>query len=202
MLDEFSEIIESSVSSNLGGMAFAQKTLELAHGDYRANNMMNRIAPVRDSLDFMDDVNEMESGQIYNVLRFEQPQTIAFVLANVDSDKSSEVLLMMAPHIQEQVIERIGSMETTPTEQVQLVADTEIRNLIILEIVSSNTHPDPGTARHAPFPDKQDVRSSVRAVSHPDVAVVEKDPIGHFWRRWFTGPVGSHPAGQPSRWSL
>ena len=56
VLDEFSEIIESSVSSNLGGMAFAQKTLELAHGDYRANNMMNRIAPVRDSLDFMDDV--------------------------------------------------------------------------------------------------------------------------------------------------
>jgi flagellar motor switch protein FliG len=124
VLDEFSEIIESSVSSNLGGMAFAQKTLELAHGDYRANNMMNRIAPVRESLDFMDDVNEMESGQIYNVLRFEQPQTIAFVLANVDSDKSSEVLLMMAPHIQEQVIERIGSMETTPAEQVQLVADT------------------------------------------------------------------------------
>ena len=31
---------------------------------------------------------------------------------------------MMAPHIQEQVIERVGSMETTPTEQVQLVADT------------------------------------------------------------------------------
>ena len=53
---------------------------------------MNRIAPVRDSLDFMDDIKEMDSGQIYNVLRFEQPQTIAFVLANVDADKGSEVL--------------------------------------------------------------------------------------------------------------
>ena len=124
VLDEFSELIESSVNSNLGGLQFAQKTLELAHGDYRANNMMNRISPVRDSLDFMDDVNEMESGQIYNVLRNEQPQTIAFVLANVDADKGSEVLLLMPPHIQEQVIERIGSMETTPTDQVQLVADT------------------------------------------------------------------------------
>lgn len=124
VLDEFSELIESSVNSNLGGLSFAQKTLELAHGDYRANNMMNRISPVRDSLDFMDDVNEMESGQIYNVLRNEQPQTIAFILANVDSDKGSEVLLLMPPHIQEQVVERIGSMETTPTDQVQLVADT------------------------------------------------------------------------------
>ena len=53
VLDEFSGIIESSVNSNLGGLTFAQKTLELAHGDYKANNMMNRIAPVRDSLDLM-----------------------------------------------------------------------------------------------------------------------------------------------------
>ena len=124
VLDEFSELIESSVNSNLGGLTFAQKTLELAHGDYKANNMMNRIAPVRDSLDFMDDTKEMDSGQIYNVLRFEQPQTIAFVLANVDADKGSEVLQLMAPNVQEQVVERVGSMETTPMDQIEVVANT------------------------------------------------------------------------------
>ena len=32
VLDEFSEIIESSVNSNLGGISFARKALELAHG--------------------------------------------------------------------------------------------------------------------------------------------------------------------------
>ncbi len=124
VLDEFSEIIESSVNSNLGGMNFAQKTLEMAHGSLKANNIMNRIAPVRDSLDFMDDIKEMDSGQIYNVLRFEQPQTIAFVLANVDPDKASEVLQLMAPNVQEQVIERVGSMETTPMDQIEVVATT------------------------------------------------------------------------------
>jgi flagellar motor switch protein FliG len=124
VLDEFSELIESSVNSNLGGLNFAQKTLELAHGDYKANNMMNRIAPVRDSLDFMDDIKEMDPGQIYNVLRFEQPQTIAFVLANVDADKGADVLQMMPPNVQEQVVERVGAMETTPIEQIQVVAST------------------------------------------------------------------------------
>ena len=124
VLDEFSEIIESSVNSNLGGMNFAQKTLEMAHGSLKANNIMNRIAPVRDSLDFMDDIKEMDSGQIYNVLRFEQPQTIAFVLANVDPDKASEVLQLMPPNVQEQVIERVGSMETTPMDQIEVVATT------------------------------------------------------------------------------
>ena len=124
VLDEFSELIESSVNSNLGGLNFAQKTLELAHGDFKANNMMNRIAPVRDSLEFMDDIKEMDSGQIYNVLRFEQPQTIAFVLANVDADKGSEVLQLMPPNIQEQVVERVGAMETTPMDQIEVVANT------------------------------------------------------------------------------
>ena len=123
-MDEFSEIIESSVNSNLGGMNFAQKSLEMAHGSLKANNIMNRIAPVRDSLDFMDDIKEMDSGQIYNVLRFEQPQTIAFVLANVDPDKASEVLQLMPPNVQEQVIERVASMETTPMDQIEVVATT------------------------------------------------------------------------------
>ena len=51
----------------------------MAHGSLKANNIMNRIAPVRDSLDFMDDIKEMV-GQIANVLRFEQPQTITLFL--------------------------------------------------------------------------------------------------------------------------
>ena len=42
----------------------------------------------------MDEIKEMDSGQIHNVLRFEQPQTIA-VLASIDADKGSEVLQMM-----------------------------------------------------------------------------------------------------------
>ena len=124
VLDEFSEIIESSVNSNLGGLSFAKKTLELAHGDFKANNILNRISPVRDTLEFMEDIKEMDPGQIYNVLRLEQPQTIAFILSNLDADKGSEVLMMMPPNVQEQVVERVGSMETTPLAQVELVAST------------------------------------------------------------------------------
>ena len=95
VLEEFSDIIEESVNSQLGGMDFAQKALILAHGDFRANSMMNKIAPVRDDLDLMDDIDDMEPGQIYNVLRFEQMQTVAFVLSNVDAEKGSDVLKML-----------------------------------------------------------------------------------------------------------
>ena len=42
----------------------------------------------------------------------------------MEADKGSEVLQMMPPNIQEQVVERIAAMETTPMNQIQLVADT------------------------------------------------------------------------------
>ena len=61
VLDEFSEIIESSVNSNLGGFSFAQESLELAHGGFKANSIMNRIAPASDSLDFMEDIKDMDT---------------------------------------------------------------------------------------------------------------------------------------------
>ena len=124
VLEEFSEIIEESVNSQLGGMEFTQKALTLAHGDYRANSMMNKIVPVRDDLDLMDEIDDMEPGQIYNVLRFEQLQTVAFVLSNVDSEKGGDVLKMFPAQMQEQIIERVGAMETTQSDQALLVADT------------------------------------------------------------------------------
>lgn len=124
VLEEFSEIIEESVNSQLGGMDFTQKALTLAHGDFKANSMMNKIAPVRDDLDLMDEIDDMEPGQIYNVLRLEQMQTVAFVLANVDSEKGGDVLKMFPVQMQEQIIERVGAMETTQSDQALLVADT------------------------------------------------------------------------------
>ena len=43
---------------------------------------------------------------------------------HVDADKGSEVLQMMPPNIQEQVVERVGAMETTPMDQIEVVANT------------------------------------------------------------------------------
>ena len=39
--------------------------------------------------------------------------------SNVDADKGSEVLQMMPPNVQEQVVERVGAMETTPMDQIE-----------------------------------------------------------------------------------
>src|SRR5689334_7649965 len=45
-MEEFAGLISKSVGSALGGLAYAQRTLEIAKGDYKASTIVGRIGPV------------------------------------------------------------------------------------------------------------------------------------------------------------
>ena len=77
VLDEFSELIES-VNSNLGGL-ISHKTLELAHGDFKAN-MMNRVIQFETPWNSWMTLKRWIQDKFQQCIAFEQPQTIAFVL--------------------------------------------------------------------------------------------------------------------------
>ena len=45
-IDEFSALVATSAGSALGGLSYAQRTLEIAKGDYKASAIVGRIGPV------------------------------------------------------------------------------------------------------------------------------------------------------------
>ncbi len=117
-IEEFSSIVATSAISSLGGLPFAQRTLEIAKGDYKASSIIGRVGPVSTSIDIIKDISEMEGRQIYNLIKAEQPQTISFVLSYLDSNKASEVFALLSPELREEVIERLGTIESTSLELV------------------------------------------------------------------------------------
>jgi flagellar motor switch protein FliG len=122
-LEEFSGLIASSVGSALGGLAYAQRTLEIAKGDYKASTIVGRIGPVvGTSVEVIKDISEMEGRQIFNLVKHEQPQTISFLLSYLDSAKSAEVFALLGPDLREEVIERLGTIESTSLELVGKIA--------------------------------------------------------------------------------
>jgi flagellar motor switch protein FliG len=121
-LEEFSGVLAQSASSSLGGLAYAQKALEIAKGDYKASSIIGRVGPVGTSVDVIKDISEMEGRQIFNLIKNEQPQTISFVLSYLDSAKSSEVFALLGPDLREEVIERLGTIESTSLELVGKIA--------------------------------------------------------------------------------
>ncbi len=118
VLEEFSSVVAQSATSSLGGLAYAQRTLEIAKGDYKASAIIGRVGPVGTSVDVIKDISEMEGRQIFNLIKQEQPQTISFVLSYLDSAKSSEVFALLSPELREEVLERLGTIESTSLDLV------------------------------------------------------------------------------------
>lgn len=134
-MEEFSPLVARSVGSALGGLGYAQRTLEIAKGDYKASTIVGRLGPVvGTSVEVIKDIAEMEGRQIYNLVKQEQPQTISFLLSYLDSAKSAEVFALLGPELREEVIERLGTIESTSLELVSKIArslgkhyDTKVR---------------------------------------------------------------------------
>lgn len=120
-LEEFAPLIGDSLGCTLGGMDYARRTLELSKGEYKAGLLLNRVgaAPLPgDNSGVMDEISAMEGRQIFNLLRDEQPQTIAYLLSHLSSAKSAEVFMLLPVEQREEVVERLGTIESTPSDLV------------------------------------------------------------------------------------
>ena len=117
-MEEFSSVVATSVNSSLGGLAYAQRTLEIAKGDYKASAIIGRVGPVGNSVEVMAEIADMEGRQVFNLIKHEQPQTISFVLSYLDGAKSAEVFSLLSPDLREEVIERLGTIESTSLDLV------------------------------------------------------------------------------------
>ena len=128
-IEEFSSFILNSYGSLLGGPIYTRRALEIAKGDFKATSILERIAPTSNSAEVIKEIEQMEPRQIFNMIKTEQAQTIAFVLSYLERDKAGPILGMFNQGVREEVIERLGIMEPTSLELINKVANTLSKNL-------------------------------------------------------------------------
>jgi len=125
LIEEFTELIGSGLSSALGGLAFAKQTLDLARGPQLAANILQRAIPPSSSIDAVRELSLMEPRQIFNLIKAEQPQTIAFILSYLDTVQAAEIIPLLPDEKRDDVVQRLADMEPTSLELVSKV----MRNL-------------------------------------------------------------------------
>ena len=103
--------------------------MEIAKGDFKANSILERIAPSSNSAEVIKEIEQMEPRQIFNMIKTEQSQTIAFVLSYMENDKAGPILSMFNQDLREEVIERLGMLEPTSLEIINKVANSLSKNL-------------------------------------------------------------------------
>ena len=138
VLREFATIVSSGIGSTFGGVTFAQNMLGHARDEYAVAAILSRCATATRS-EAGDEIGQLEGRELLNVVKTEQPQTVAFILSCMEAKKAAELLTMLAPEVREEVVERLGSMEATSHDSIAKVA----KNL--------NRHVD----RRAPRPNVQ-----------------------------------------------
>jgi flagellar motor switch protein FliG len=122
LISEFGELIVEGLQSKLGGVGYAQTVLAKAKGDYTAASILNRVAPSTLPSEAGEDIRQMDGRQILNLMKSEQPQTVAYLLSYLDTIKAAEIVSMLAPELREEVVERLGAMEPTTHEVLLKIA--------------------------------------------------------------------------------
>lgn len=119
ILREFTDVAVQAGTSLRGGLEYAQAALEKALGVFKASNIITRVSPTRAPVAAMKQIIDLESRQIFNLIKHEQPQTLALITSYLPSGKASEVMLMLRADLREQVIERLATLAPTPVEVVE-----------------------------------------------------------------------------------
>src|SRR5690606_11580774 len=87
ILQEFSEVAVQASTALRGGMDYTRQTLEQSLGLFKASDIVGRVSPVRTPVAAMQQVIDMDSRNIVNLVKSEQPQTIALIISYLPPDK-------------------------------------------------------------------------------------------------------------------
>jgi flagellar motor switch protein FliG len=123
LLKEFSTVAHEASSSILGGVSYAQAALEKSVGAYRASSILGRVSTGRAPVAAMQTLTEMEPRAVYNLIKNEQPQTIALVMSYLGPQKSAALLVHLPQESRQPVVERLATLAPTPIEVVEKVVE-------------------------------------------------------------------------------
>ena len=123
ILKEFTDMAVQAGASVLGGAAYARGVLEKSVGLFRASDIISRVAPSPLPVASMRQIVEMDVRQLFNLVKAEQPQTVALIASFLSAEKSSQLLTLFKPETRDVIVERLATLGPTPVEVVERIVD-------------------------------------------------------------------------------
>lgn len=124
VLEQFHQMAVAQEYITQGGIAYAKDVLEKALGEEEAMEIINRLTSTLQVRPF-DFARKAEPAQILNFIQNEHPQTIALILAYLDSEQAGQILSSLPQELQADVAKRIAIMDSTTPEIIQ-----EVENIL------------------------------------------------------------------------
>lgn len=120
VFDEFHQMAVANRYVTQGGIDYARELLEATFGGERAIEILTRLQSGLQEVPF-EFLKKADPAQICGFIQDEHPQTIALILAHLDSQVSAIILSGLPQDVQAEVAIRIATMDRTPPEIVREV---------------------------------------------------------------------------------
>ncbi len=112
ILDEFHKMTMAAALQARGGSEFARKLLVKAFGSDSSRKLLDRLnISLQSSLASFDSLSKADPAQLSKFIQAEQPQTIALVLAHLNSAQAAALLSSLPPQLRADVVMRMANLE-------------------------------------------------------------------------------------------
>jgi flagellar motor switch protein FliG len=121
--EEFEKLILTGDYITQAGMEYANKVLVKAFGTEGASELLRQVSRAAElSGTKLDTLRKADPQQLAKFIEGEHPQTIALILAHLESKQASMVLMKLAPELRAEPIKRLAQLRQFSPEMAQRVA--------------------------------------------------------------------------------
>ncbi len=123
VMTEFYGLLETQQYIVRGGPEYALKLLTEAFGPLKAQELLKQVKKMRErSTGDLAILQKIEPQQLSKFLEKEHPQTVALVLAHLESKRGSTVLMHLGDEMRVAVVKKLAEMRQFSPEMAQKVA--------------------------------------------------------------------------------
>jgi flagellar motor switch protein FliG len=123
VLEEFERLILTGDFVTQAGMEYANKVLVKAFGKEGADALLRQVSQAAElSGTKLDTLRKADPQQLAKFIEGEHPQTIALILAHLESKQASTVLMKLPPELRAEPIKRLAQLRQFSPEMAQRVA--------------------------------------------------------------------------------
>ncbi len=123
VLEEFHRLVMTGEYVSQGGTEYANKILVKAFGKEGASELLRQVSQAAElSGGKLDSLRKADPQQLAKFIEGEHPQTIALVLAHLESKQASTVLMKLPPESRAEPIKRLAQLRQFSPEMAQKVA--------------------------------------------------------------------------------
>ncbi|MDO5045193.1 flagellar motor switch protein FliG [Campylobacter sp.] len=132
VLEEFYALMQSNQYMRSGGLEYAKEILYRTFGPETAQKILDKLAKSMESTKSFGYLTKIKPQQLADFITKEHPQTIALILAHMDSTSAAETLSFFSDELRGEVVMRmanLGDISPSVIKRVSTVLEGKLESL-------------------------------------------------------------------------